>query len=335
MPSKRVLITAGVLAVAAGATAIAAHSYRGHHDGWRDGGHGGWRGGGDISKSDFDAQTRARFAQADVNGDGVIDTDEAKAVVERRGQRWRRHRGGRWMQRRMERMLRRFDEDRDGKVTRTEFDSRVAFFFGRMDLDGDDKITDMDLPPMMRGRGILQGEHAGGGYGRRGPGRMMRMLRGADANKDGEITRAEATAAAAARFARFDRNRDGVVERADLEALRAEGVDYRAKRFLHRNGGARDGRLTLEQFKAERDRRFARWDANSDGVLSRNERLGRGWRRWAGRWHGEHGGGPHHGWGRGGERWEEHRGRRGGFEDREPPERSPEDQPGPRGERRL
>ncbi|MCB1509476.1 MAG: EF-hand domain-containing protein [Hyphomicrobiaceae bacterium] len=308
MPSKRLILTIGAIVVAAGATAAVAQGFRG-----RDGGDGevrnrhfggwGWR--RSITKDDYAATTRSRFAAMDVNSDGVVDTSEVAAMLrsrtERRRGRWaRRHGGGRGL----ERMIRRFDVDRDGKVTRAEFETRVKEMFARFDLDGDGKITDADLPPMLRDRNILRGDNAGFG-GRRGP-RMLRFLRGADTNNDGQITLDEAMAAAGKRFVRFDRNKDGAIDAKDIEAMRAEMLDYRVKRFFHRYGVAKEGKLTLEQYTKARDAWFVRHDANNDGVLTRDELPGRGWRRHRGHrgsWHHRgHGGGRDGGWHGGGRR---------------------------------
>ncbi len=74
----------------------------------------------------------------------------------------------------------------------------------------------------------------------RGP--MGDMAR-ADANGDGTLTRAEATAAAESAFARMDANRDGRLTEADRTAA---GADHSAAMF-------------------------ARLDSNSDGSISRSE----------------------------------------------------------------
>ena len=137
----------------------------------------------------------------------------------------------------------------------------------------------------------------------------------ADANQDGQISFEEAMAAGGKRFARFDRNKDGTVDKSDLEALRNEMVDYRVKRFMHRFGASQDGTLTKEQFAKFRNERFARYDYNSDGELSRDEmpkRHGRKWRRWK-EWRGDHG--DHH---RGWHREQRREGRRRTAEGRSP-----------------
>jgi Ca2+-binding EF-hand superfamily protein len=316
MASKKFWIVAGLIVAGAGATAVAAQGYLqkvhgrdGYHGGY-SGYHGergrGWGDSGPITKEDFDGRTRERFARMDVNGDGVIDADEARAMIEqrmeRRGRRWR-ERGGRFAQR----MIRQFDADRDGKVTKAEFEGRIGEVFARFDLDSDGKITDADLPPFMRGRDVLSGD---GHFGRRGHGgrhgrRFMRMLHGADANGDGAVTLEEAQAAAAKRFARWDRNADGAIDQSDRDALQGEMMDYRLKRFMHRFG-AKDGKVTREQFTKFRDERFARLDHDGDNTLTGDE-LPRG--RWG---MGKHRGGWHHGGGRHGWHHDGPHGGRGG-----------------------
>ena len=98
-------------------------------------------------------------------------------------------------------------------------------------------------------------------------------------------------AAADKRFAGLDRNKDGVIDTADRDALRAETVDYRVKRFIHCFGADADGKVTKEQFAAKAKERFARMDLNNDGTIGRDERPGHHWRG-----HGERRGW----WGRGG-----------------------------------
>ncbi len=301
MPSRRFWIITGVLATGAGLTAVAAHGYRGHHGhGWHhgEGGYHGegrgmrrWFGRGPVSKEDYDARTRSRFARIDANSDGTVDSEEARAMIERRMERRQR----RWRTRRFgQRMMRRFDVDKDGKVTRAEFESRVTEMFGRADLDGDGRITDADLPPMMRGRDVLSGNGNMHRKGRRRGARFMRFLRGADVNGDNVITSEEAKVAAFKRFDRFDRNGDGTVDEADLTKMKSESVDYRVRRFMHRYGGNAQGSVTLEQFSKFRDERFARLDFNNDGKLTRDElpgKRGKKSRRWK-EWRGEH---RHHG----------------------------------------
>lgn len=311
--SKTIWITTGVVATAIGLTVMAAQAERGHRDGRGYGGHHGNYEQGrrghherrgrrgkqrrDMTKDDFDAKTRGRFAKWDANSDGVVDASEAEARIANRMERRFGRRGGR----RLERMLRRLDTDRDGKITQQEIETRVTERFERLDLNGDGRITDADLPPMMRDRDFLSNE-AGAGrhrwrggrhHGRRGHRRgrrMFRQLAGADTNKDGAVTIQELQDRATKRFARWDRNKDGVLEMADRDALRKETLDYRVQRFLHRFGAGTDGKLTMEQFAKHRDARFAKMDADGDGVIQRSERRGRGGHHGKRRWHRDHDG---------------------------------------------
>jgi Ca2+-binding EF-hand superfamily protein len=85
-----------------------------------------------------------RFASLDRNGDGFIDAKDLEARAAER------------VAYRSQRFFRRFDADRDGKVTADEFHRFAKERFARLDLDDDGRITEADLPPRMRGRGLLK-----------------------------------------------------------------------------------------------------------------------------------------------------------------------------------
>lgn len=281
---KTVLIVAGALVTLGAVAAISAPWERGHRGwGWGDGPGGKHRWHRSVTQEQFDTNTRARFARFDSNGDGMIDASEVEA---RQAQRGARH--ARKHERRAERLLRRFDADRDGKATRDEFMQSVDKHFAEFDLDSDGRITDEDLPPAMRGRGVLAGntDRLRRGFGRR----ILTLLRGADADQDGIVTREEVMAAAERRFTVLDRSVDGTLDKADVDAFRKETADYRVKRFIHRYGATAGGQVTRDQFFAKAKERFARLDRNSDGTISRGERRGRkghGWRRRGGQERGE------------------------------------------------
>jgi len=306
MSRKKIAIAAaGILVVAGAVAAISAPGHRGGgHDGHMMGGHmlfGEGEEGHDmrgrfgraLTKDAFDARTRERFARIDKNSDNVLDTAEIEAAIgERMAERRGRKGHGRGDGAMGEGVTRRFDGNRDGKVTVDEVRAEFARRFAEADLNNDGRIDDADLPPMLRGRNVI----AEGGLGYGGGGRHGRMggfgwLRQADANKDGIVTREEVAAMAEREFSRFDSNKDGAVDQADREALRKQMVDYGVKRFGHRFGAGQDGRVTREQFQAKAAERFARMDVDGDGTIARGEMPGgghgrRGWR---------HGGGEHDG----------------------------------------
>lgn len=298
MKKRTIAIAAvSVLALGGALAAVSAQAHRGGRHGGHmmfgdDEGAHGMRGrfGRAMTKEDFDRRSRERFASIDRNSDGVIDAAEIEAAMSSHVTAFKQRRGG--MDGHMDGHLKRmFDSNRDGKVTRDEARAEMMRRFVEMDLNNDGRIDDNDLPPMMRGRnalaggeGLGMGRMSGAGIVSRGMGGLG-MLRQADANKDGVITREEAEALADREFARFDRNKDGTIDQADVEALRKEMTDYRVKRFAHRFGAGPDGRITREQFLAKAGERFARMDYNNDGSISRDEMPGRG--------HGPRGGGRH------------------------------------------
>lgn len=119
----------------------------------------------------------------------------------------------------------------------------------------------------------------------------------ADANRDGIVMRAEATAEAERRFAAIDTNRDGKVTK---DEMRAERDRHRAERDARRDANPsapgvqmakhrgmnhgkregmgkrldadRDGTTTRAEWLKRADARFARADANKDGRIDANER---------------------------------------------------------------
>jgi Ca2+-binding EF-hand superfamily protein len=311
---KIILLVAGALAALG---AIAAVSAQGHRGG-RDGGHefgmqdptGADRMGrqgfmqrfrGPLTQDEFDTRTRERFARLDKNSDGILDASEIEAAFSNRdaeGRGWS-HRGGAAGS--GEHMHRAFDTNKDGKVTKDEFQAVITKRFAEMDLNNDGRIADEDLPPNMRGRNVLAGGADTGRGNRFGHGRgmgqgnglgggMMGFMRDADTNKDGVITRDEAMASAMKHFDAMDRNKDGVIDKADSDAARKEMVDYRVKRFIHAFGADKDGKVTREQFNAKAKERFAQMDRDGDGKIGRNEGPGRGMmgheHGGRGRWHG-------------------------------------------------
>ena len=292
MSRRTVWIIAGVLVVAGAAASIAAVGHREGRFGGRgmmdhmdfvdrDGGGrpGGWFRGGprSMTQDEFDTRTRERFARLDRNSDGVIDSAEVEAgIAARTGDR-----GDRMREMMLQRMLGRFDTNRDSKIGKDEFLDRVKKEFARADLNNDGRITDDDLPPMMRGRDVLKGGGRGmggqmGAIGRGGPGMdgmgmMLGRLLEADANKDGVITLDEVLATATKRFEQLDRNKDGVVDKADFEAMHKDMVAYQVQRFMHDYGADKDGKVSRDQFFAAAKERFAERDINRDGRIDRQD----------------------------------------------------------------
>lgn len=135
------------------------------------------------------------------------------------------------------------------------------------------------------------------GHGPRGGDRMIEML---DGNKDGTITRTEATAALTQHFAMADTDKNGTITQAEREVMRTRMMQQRfdkmdtdhsgqlspqelmAAREAKRDGmgGKMHGKMghgmkadmTREQFLARPMAMFDRIDTNKDGQITPGER---------------------------------------------------------------
>ncbi|PKB14850.1 EF hand domain-containing protein [Novosphingobium kunmingense] len=141
-----------------------------------------------------------------------------------------------------ESMFDRMDANKDGKIDQADRAARQAERFARLDIDKNGQISPEEMAaghqrkPRPDGA-ATGGDHAGhkmgmrgghrGGHGG-GHGGMMKM---ADANKDGAITKTEAVAAALAHFDKADANRDGSVTPDERKSAMAKmRAEWQAKR---------------------------------------------------------------------------------------------------------
>lgn len=141
----------------------------------------------------------------------------------------------------------RADANADGVVTRDEAMAAAAARFAAADADKDGRLTAEERRAARPHRG-RHGRHPG------------MMLERADANRDGVITRAEASAAADARFAARDAREGDRAKRAPTQAQ----VRERALKLFDRVDTNRDGRVDArerEAFKLEMRARAPGGDA--------------------------------------------------------------------------
>ncbi|MFW2828817.1 EF-hand domain-containing protein [Sphingomonas sp. ID0503] len=159
-----------------------------------------------------EAQTKAEqhFARFDTDRNGVVTKTEFDAAREKMR--------GEWQAKRAERHGERFaklDADKNGQLSKAEWDAGAAHRGAGKGADA--KGSDRDH----RGYGMHRMSGHGGG----------RWFDRLDANKDGQVTRAEAVAARLAIFDKVDANKDGTVtpeeRKAGWDAKRAE---WKAKR---------------------------------------------------------------------------------------------------------
>ena len=173
--------------------------------------HGGPRHLGPVTRAEAQSRADALFARLDANGDGVIDARDRQA---RQAERFAR-----------------LDTDHNGSLSPQEFAAAapgprgpVGAFAGK---PGDRPAAPDGPPPAgfegrhmgKRGPMGLAGRH--GGFG--GPGKLVRE---ADVNHDGTISKAEFEAFSLARFDAADTNHDGTVSaderKAAMKAARGE-----------------------------------------------------------------------------------------------------------------
>lgn len=149
---------------------------------------------------------------------------------------------------------------------------------------------------LLGGVAVQAQPYGGGHHGPRG-GKMIEML---DVNKDGTITRAEATDALAKHFDMMDTDRNGTVTQAERQAARGRMMQDRfAKMDADKNGqlsqqefmaahqarhdamkgrmGGKMGRMmsgdfTRDQFLSRPMAMFDRFDTNKDGQITAAER---------------------------------------------------------------
>jgi len=140
------------------------------------------------------------------------------------------------------------DANKDGVIDRSEAAAhpRLAGRFDQLDRNKDGKLQRDELPRMKHGRHGGRGGHGGFGFGFAGP--------DVDADKDGRISKAEALAAATARFERMDANKDGFIDQADREAWAKQRREARFK-AVDTDG---DGKLSQAELDAAKARRGAR-----------------------------------------------------------------------------
>lgn len=154
-------------------------------------------GNGTVSKVEAMAAADAKFAKMDANSDGTLNAADREAKIKVHFQE--------------------MDADKNGAISEVEF---IAAHKDRMENRAD-KLAKRG------GEGHRGARHGGGhgGMGRGGDG--MGLMKGADANNDLAVTKAEFRTAAEARFTKSDVNKDGALSADEQKAGRMGKRGYR------------------------------------------------------------------------------------------------------------
>lgn len=178
-----------------------------------------------MTRADMVQRAQQHFARLDANRDGFVTQAEAQAARAQFGERMAKRGGARFD---------RLDSNKDGAITRAEVDAALAArqqrasekgtahssrwdrLAARLDTNKDGLITRAEFDSMHAARGQRHAQRAGN-PGKAGAGHLFLS---ADADKDGRVSMAEATAAAAAHFDRADANRDGTITRDERRSAR-------------------------------------------------------------------------------------------------------------------
>jgi Ca2+-binding EF-hand superfamily protein len=168
---------------------------------------------GVVDQTEFQASRDKWFVDLDTNKDGFITTDELKAFGDKMHAQWQQkhadaqgtagqddaNKDGDRGDKMAQHILARVDTDKDGKISKAEFDTESTALFKRLDKNSDGKIAADEVPARHWGKGPQFG--------------MM------DTDKDGKVTKAEFTAAEDQMFQKLDANGDGVITPDEMQAM--------------------------------------------------------------------------------------------------------------------
>lgn len=218
---------------------------------------------GELSEEEIDGAVSA-LKSLDRNKDRKLDGSELRPMPEGMGRggfggfggfgprgpggpegRGGQNGGGETM---LERMLA-MDADQDGKLSKSELPERLQPMLERSDRNKDGALDREEVMAMARER-MGQGQ-PGPGQGPR-PGEVLnRMMEASDADKNGKLTGEEIPPFLREQMATFDANKDGELDKAELEA----GMAARMREgFGGRGGEGRGGEGRGERNEGERPR---------------------------------------------------------------------------------
>ena len=95
-------------------------------------------GNGEVSQAELQARAAKRFGDSDSNADGILTREELLAAGQKRSER------------RVERMLKRFDANGDGALSKDELPMHGADMFARADADNSGGLSEEEFAALRK-----------------------------------------------------------------------------------------------------------------------------------------------------------------------------------------
>jgi Ca2+-binding EF-hand superfamily protein len=214
-----------------------------------------------VSLEEFEAARRRDFDLLDANKDGFLSRDE---FINQRG-------ADANLVRLRERRFDQIDADRDRRISRAEYLAYGRSLFTLLDRDRDGRIARAEFEQALAGGATPPPlERPSRGPGLRPPA-IDPQIRAAfvriDRDRDGAVTLAELDAARLGTFQQMDTNGDGRLTRDEIVAARGAAAGARFAELDKDKDGFVGRREYLEAGRAE----FRAADTNGDGKLSFEE----------------------------------------------------------------
>ena len=160
-----------------------------------------------------------------------------------------------------------FDENKDGKLSKSEVPERMQGIFARADTNQDGLLTREELS-----RATVAQDRRGPG----GPPPDM-VFRALDKDADGVLSAAEIAAAPTA-LKSLDKDGDGALQAQEMRPMRGgpgsfgdRGPAEMINHLFEENDANHDGKLSQAEIPERMREMFARFDANHDGLVTKEE----------------------------------------------------------------
>ncbi len=155
-----------------------------------------------------------------------------------------------------DRLFQRLDANGDGVITLADLEIVAEKRVARIDLDGDGRITRMEMRTFEKRWSEM---------------RTTAIIAQLDKNGDGVIVLAETTPGAGFVFAIADTNNDGKVTRVELSVYFGKMAERRSVQIFTRFDRDKDGVISRAERSAVNRARFRQLDANGDSKITKAE----------------------------------------------------------------